>query len=95
MRALKIAVAGLALGTVALFLALASGWSVHATSTAGQIVAIVFGWPFIVTRGIPHAPGSDTTFILAIAINYGFYLFIAWLLSRVRRRRLPCPPRPM
>ncbi len=86
-RTLKIAVVGLSLGTIALFLALALGWSSYASSTAGHILSIVFGWPFFVTRGIPHEPGSDTTFILAIVINYGFYILLAWLLSRFRRKR--------
>ncbi len=85
-RALKITVAGLVLGTIALFSTLAVGWSNYASSMAGQIFCNVFGWPFVVTRGIPHDPGSDTTFILAIVINYVFYIFLAWLVSRWARR---------
>ena len=45
-RILKITVVGLVLGTIALFLALASSWGSYATSDAGRILSIVFGWPF-------------------------------------------------
>ena len=91
-RILKITVVGLVLGTIALVLALALSWSFSptssfATSSTGQILSVVVSWPFVVTRWIPYKPGSDTTFILAVVINYGFYILLAWLLSCFRRKR--------
>ena len=79
---------GLLLGTSALFMGGALSWSYYSASSASRASAIAFAWPFFVAQAILPTSAGGAVASVGLLINFGFYILVAWLLSRLRRRLL-------
>ena len=86
-RVLTTAIAGLTLGTIAIFLGGVFSWGYYSTALSDRALSLAFAWPFVVAHSVLPLPESSRAgFLVAVIINYSFYFGLAWLLLRFRRK---------
>ena len=87
-RATRSIVLGLVLGTLAFFpMFMASAGHDSTSVFVGLSRSMALRWPYLIADFALPASASTAVSNLGLAIHYGFYTFVGWLLSYFSRDR--------